>query len=183
MSQQKMTLYSVECKERAVTLAVASAPPLAQTARDLGIHEHTWHTWRSTYPQGANGPQGRLDAAPRSEDLKRLQQENALFKEERDLLHKAAADFAVHRRESPPGGRGPALRGRSVRCVGPWREPAVGTTRGSSARRARLPTRSRSCRSALGPMVRRIVTSTARGGSKRVSPKRGNTSADGAWGG
>ncbi len=85
MSQQNMTLYSVECKERAVKLAVESDHPIAQTARDLGINEHTWHTWISTYHQGANGPLGRLDAAHRYEDLKRLKKENALFKEERDI--------------------------------------------------------------------------------------------------
>jgi transposase len=98
MSQQNMTLYSVECKERAVTLAVESAQPIAQTARDLGIHENTWHTWISKYHQGANGPQGRLDAAHLYEDLKRLKKENALLKEERDILKKAAAYFAVHSR-------------------------------------------------------------------------------------
>ena len=64
MSQQQMKLYSVACKERAVNLAVASAQPIAPTARDLGINAQTWHPWISQYPQGANGPQGRLDAAP-----------------------------------------------------------------------------------------------------------------------
>jgi transposase-like protein len=29
------------CKERAVTLAVASEQSIAQTARDLGVHENT----------------------------------------------------------------------------------------------------------------------------------------------
>ena len=93
MSQQNMTLYSVECKERAVKLAVASDHPIAQTARDLGINENTLHTWISKYHQGANGPQGRLDAAHLYEDLKRLTKENALLKEERDILKKAALIF------------------------------------------------------------------------------------------
>lgn len=82
MGQQKMKLYSVECKERAVKLAVASDQPIAQTARDLGVNENTLHTWISKYHQGANGPQGRLDAAHLYEDLKRLKKENALLKED-----------------------------------------------------------------------------------------------------
>jgi len=98
MGQQKMKLYSVEFKERAVTLAVESAQPIAQTARDLGINENTLHTWISKYHQGATGPQGRLDAAHLYEELKRLKKENALLKEERDILNKAAAYFAVHSR-------------------------------------------------------------------------------------
>ena len=103
MSQQKMKLSSVECKERAVTLAVESDQPIAQPARDLGLNEHTLHTWISTYHQGANGPQGRLDAAHLSEDLKRLKKENALLQEARDIFKKAAASLAVHSRYSTPG--------------------------------------------------------------------------------
>jgi transposase-like protein len=34
-----------EFKERAVQLAVASEPSMAQTARDLGVNETTLHTW------------------------------------------------------------------------------------------------------------------------------------------
>jgi transposase len=98
MGQQKMKLYSVEFKERAVKLAVESDQPIAQTARDLGINENTLHTWISKYHQGATGPQGRLDAAHLYEELKRLKKENALLKEERDILKKAAAYFAVHSR-------------------------------------------------------------------------------------
>ena len=93
----------MELKERAVQLAVEADQPIAQTARDLGINEHTLHTWISTYPQGANGPQGRLDAAHLDEDRKRLKKETALVKEERDILKKAAAYFAVPSRYRTPG--------------------------------------------------------------------------------
>jgi transposase len=175
MGQQKMKLYSVEFKERAVKLAVASAQPIAQTARDLGINENTLHTWISKYHQGANGPQGRLDAAHLYENLKRLKKENALLKEERDILKKAAAYFAVHSRYSTPGCSSTAISLRSVQCVGHWRSHAVGTPSGSSARRARMPKRIRSYQSALCTILRRTAMSTARGGSKFVSPQRGNT--------
>ncbi len=45
MSKAAMKGYPAACKERAVQLAVESEQPLAQTARDLGVNEHTVHTW------------------------------------------------------------------------------------------------------------------------------------------
>ena len=52
---------------------------------------------------GGERPQGRLDAAHLYEDRKRLKKENALLKEARDILKKAAASFAVPSRYSTPG--------------------------------------------------------------------------------
>jgi transposase len=45
MSQAPMKKYPAECQERAVKLAVETEPPMAQTARDLGVHDHTLQTW------------------------------------------------------------------------------------------------------------------------------------------
>jgi transposase len=45
MSKPMMKGYPAEFHERAVTLAVESAQPIAQTARDLGGHANTLHTW------------------------------------------------------------------------------------------------------------------------------------------
>ena len=44
-----MQSYPAELKERAVTLAVESEQPMAQTARDLGGNANTLHTWIGTY--------------------------------------------------------------------------------------------------------------------------------------
>ena len=41
MSTPAVRNYSAACKERAVKLAVESEQPIAQTARDLGVNEHT----------------------------------------------------------------------------------------------------------------------------------------------
>ena len=41
MSQSTTRQYPAECKERAVTLAVALEQSIAQTARDLGVNENT----------------------------------------------------------------------------------------------------------------------------------------------
>jgi transposase len=49
MSQPTTRKYPAELKERAVKLAVESEQPIAQTARDLGVNEHTLHTWIGKY--------------------------------------------------------------------------------------------------------------------------------------
>jgi transposase len=98
MSNQQVKSYSAEFKERAVKLAVDADQSIAQTARDLGVNENTLHTWLSKYHEGGNGTQGRLHAEHLYDELKRLKKENALLKEERDILKKAAAYFAVNSR-------------------------------------------------------------------------------------
>ena len=49
MSQPTTRKYPAELKERAVKLAVESEQPIAQTARDLSVNEHTLHTWIGQY--------------------------------------------------------------------------------------------------------------------------------------
>ncbi len=93
MRKPVMKGYPAEFKERAVKLAVESAQPIAQTARDLGGNENTLHTWIGKYQrverQEQQGHDEHLYAA-----RKRLRKENARLKEERDILKKAAAYFA-----------------------------------------------------------------------------------------
>lgn len=48
MSTPAMRRYPAGFQERAVTLAGESGPPMAQTARDVGMHDHTLHTWIGT---------------------------------------------------------------------------------------------------------------------------------------
>ncbi len=98
MSKAQVKSYSAEFKERAVKLAVESDQSVAQTARDLGVNENTLHTWLSKYHEVGNGTQGRLNAEHLYDELKRLKKEKALLKEERDILKKAAAYFAVNSR-------------------------------------------------------------------------------------
>jgi transposase len=85
--------YPAEFKARAVTLAVESGQPIAQTARDLGVNENTFHTWIGKYHRAARQEQ-QVNAEHLYEELKRLRKENARLKEERDILKKAAAYFA-----------------------------------------------------------------------------------------
>ena len=85
--------YPAEFKERAVKLAVESEPSIAQTARDLGVNENTFHTWIGKYHR-VERQEKQLQDEHLYEELKRLRKENARLKEEREILKKAAAYFA-----------------------------------------------------------------------------------------
>jgi transposase len=76
-----------------VKLAVEAGQPIAQTARDLGINENTLHTWIGQYHRAERQEQ-QVQDGHLYEELKRLRNENARLKEERDILKKAAAYFA-----------------------------------------------------------------------------------------
>ena len=90
MSQPVMKGYPAECKERAVKLAVESAQPIAQTARDLGVNENTLHTWIGKYHR-VERQEPQVHNEHLYEELQRLRTDNARLKEERDILKKAAA--------------------------------------------------------------------------------------------
>ena len=96
MSQPTTRTSPAEFKERAVTLAVESDQPMAQTARDLGVHENTRHTWIGKYHRAARQTQPVQDEHL-DDELKRRRKENSRLKEERDILQKAAAYFAQQR--------------------------------------------------------------------------------------
>jgi transposase len=93
MSKQPVKSYDAEFKQRAVKLAVESASQ-AQVARDLGISKNTLYSWIRQY-HGGSVPTTQVDEEHLYEELKRLRQENKRLKEERDILNKAAAYFAV----------------------------------------------------------------------------------------
>jgi transposase len=88
-----MRKYHAELKERAVKLAVESEQPMAQTARDLGVHENTLHTWIGKYHRAERREQ-QVHDEHLYEELKRLRKENARLKEEREIVKKAAASCA-----------------------------------------------------------------------------------------
>jgi transposase len=93
MSQPPTKKYLAALKERAVKLAVESDQSLAQTARDLGVNEHTLHTWIGTYHR-AERQEPPVQDAHLYEELKRLRKANARLQEERAIVKKAAASFA-----------------------------------------------------------------------------------------
>jgi transposase len=91
-ARQRRRTYTREFKEEAVKLVVESGLSKAKAARDLGVPESVLGRW----VQRAEEQQqvGALGAAERAE-LKRLRQEVATLRKERDILKKAAAFFAM----------------------------------------------------------------------------------------
>jgi len=91
--------FTKEFKEDAVRLVTERGLPVARAAQDLGIHENTLHKWINQYKADTNEAfpgKGRLK--PKDEELRRLQRENAVLKEERDILKKALGIFSKPRK-------------------------------------------------------------------------------------
>lgn len=88
--------YTAEFKESAVTLAVESGRPLAQTARELGVNKDTLYGWVRQYHRKPPSGQEPVNSEHLYEELKRLRREVSILKEERDILVKVAAYFAKH---------------------------------------------------------------------------------------
>ena len=76
MSKPAMQSYPAALKERAVKLAVESEQPIAQTARDLGVNEHTLHTWIGQYHR-VERQEKQVHDAHLYEERKRLRKDNA----------------------------------------------------------------------------------------------------------
>jgi transposase len=171
MSKPAMKGYPAEFKERAVKLAVESEQPIAQTARDLGVKENTFHTWIGKYPR-AERPEKQVNNEHLYEELKRLRKDNARLKEEQDSFTKAAASCAQQLPCSTPGSKSSPRSLPSRVCVGYWRSRAVATTSGSAGLpAANLPPIS-SERRKSSSSVRRGVASTAHAGSSLCERRR-----------
>jgi transposase len=80
--------YTEEFKREAVRLMETSGKPVAQLARDLGINDNNLYRWRGQYGRqkqiASNGNLTDTEA-----ELKRLQRENEVLRQERDILKKA----------------------------------------------------------------------------------------------
>lgn len=85
--------YSDEFREEAVNLVVGGNLSIPKVARDLGVSVWTLRDWVKKFHEktGSSG-------APRPESLedenRRLKRENAVLRQEREILKKAAAYFA-----------------------------------------------------------------------------------------
>ena len=93
MSQPTMRKDPAAFKERAVKLAVESAQPIAQTARDLGVNANTLHPWIGQYHRVERRETAGHDEHV-SEALQRLRKDNPRLQAAREILKKAAASCA-----------------------------------------------------------------------------------------
>ena len=92
-------VYTREFKIEAVRLAAQPGMTLAGVARDLGITQGVIGNWKRECEEDrvkALSPTGSVSAE--AEENRRLRKENAILKEERDILKKAAAYFAKESR-------------------------------------------------------------------------------------
>ena len=76
-------------------MLVDSRRPLAQVARELGVHENLLRKWKTAVGMGSGaGTSPDSGLFTLAEENRRLRFELARVKEERDILKKATAFFA-----------------------------------------------------------------------------------------
>ena len=86
--------YPQELRDRAVRLVLDSDRPIAQIAKDLGIHREALRLWVRQAQADAGQRPEQMSTAERDE-LKRLRKENAELKRANDILKAASAFFAA----------------------------------------------------------------------------------------
>ena len=95
MSKRQRRKYDSEFKIEAVRLVTENGKPVAEVARNLGIHENLIHNWKKKFeedPQFSFPGKGRLK--PADEELRKLKRQLADVTEERDIFKKALAIFS-----------------------------------------------------------------------------------------
>ncbi|MBS0152905.1 MAG: transposase [Nitrospira sp.] len=85
-------------KVEAVRLVQESGHLVAQVARDLDIANHLLYRWRAEQQQAEGRGQTRQSLRVEQTELSQLRRENAILKQERDFLRRAAAFFAKESR-------------------------------------------------------------------------------------
>ena len=88
----KYRKFSEQYRDEAVQMVIATARPIAEVARDLGINESTLSNWVILYRREHPASE-ELDISDRVR-LKELEKENRELRMEREFLKKAAAFFA-----------------------------------------------------------------------------------------
>jgi transposase len=87
--------YAREFKLEAVRLLASQDMTIAQASRDLGINPNLLGRWKKEFQSDdSQAFPGKGHLKPEEEELRRLRRENALLRQERDILKKAAAFFA-----------------------------------------------------------------------------------------
>ena len=96
MEKQKTTRrqYSAEFKQNAVRLIVEQGVSVAQVSRDLGVNENLLHRWKQLQAQASSETDsGELSQGEKAE-LARLRRENAVLRQEQEILKKAVGIFS-----------------------------------------------------------------------------------------
>ena len=87
--------YTREFKFEALELWRTSGKRAAQIERDLGIHKGQLYAWKRQFAKhGSDAFPGHGHLPEPEAELRRLQRENAVLRQERDILKKAIAIFS-----------------------------------------------------------------------------------------
>lgn len=90
--------FDRDFKREAIGLIMVEGRSVAETARNIGVHENTLYKWLREFkedPEHSFPGKGRMK--PEEEELRRLRRENASLKEDSAILKKALAIFGGRR--------------------------------------------------------------------------------------
>lgn len=87
--------YSQEFKMDAIRLAESSGKTIIAIEKDLGLSRGLLNRWKKEAQEaGAEAFPGSGYLSTEANELRRLQRENSILRQERDILKKAVAIFA-----------------------------------------------------------------------------------------
>jgi transposase-like protein len=89
----KYRKFTPEFREEAARMVVETSRPIADVARELGIHETSLGNWVRAYRQKHAGDEPPLELSERAR-LRELERRNRELEMENAFLKKAAAYFA-----------------------------------------------------------------------------------------
>jgi transposase-like protein len=85
--------FSPQFRAEAVQMVIETGKPIAEVARDLGIHDGTLGNWVSAWRREHPEPDQALSPVERAR-VNELEEENRRLRMENEFLKKAAAFFA-----------------------------------------------------------------------------------------
>ena len=91
--REKRRKFTPEFKSEAVRLVVDTSRPIAEVAREIGVHEGTLGNWVNQYRVERAGDEPPLTLPERAR-LRELERENRELRMKTEFLGKAAAFFA-----------------------------------------------------------------------------------------
>ena len=97
MNQEKeqRRKYDKEFKLESLRLINEQKRPISQVARDFGLGKNTIYKWKKAFEEDRDFAfPGTGHLKPEDEEMRRLQRENVILREERDILKKALDYFS-----------------------------------------------------------------------------------------
>ena len=90
----KKRVFTAEFKRNAVRLVLSAKKPRSQVARELGVRADLLFRWQKALAPASARDSEPENASADARRIRELERENAILREEREILKKAAAFFA-----------------------------------------------------------------------------------------